>query len=358
MLVACALKWVVFDSLWMTLDDTARTARTALAAWPVVNLQLLVGGVVIAALLLLGRVSGLSAVAAGTPAGARTWAERLVVWLPFAAGVMLLWGLTFEVERAIGRWEQGQAGDGDGWSRLQVRMLWWTLLWSVGGAAQIGYGKLRSQAGLLHGGWAVLLGAGGVWLLGDTLADRVASGVTLVSPVLNLQFLVGAALIGLLAVALRVTRREHPVVEQAGRLSRFSAVGWGQVALIGLWLGSFELDRWFSPEAGRFQNAAMARHTAFSIYWGLYAIGLVAVGFVWRSAWCRYGGLALLAVTLGKVLLIDLAEVAYVYRVLSLLGVGLLLVGTSVAYGKLAPRLLGQSDAEVEEGRASGEHAS
>ncbi len=112
------------------------------------------------------------------------------------------------------------------------------------------------------------------------------------------------------------------------------------IGLLGLWLGSLELDRFFAPEMGRLAaNTAMARQTALSIYWGLYAIATVAVGFAWRSSVCRYAGLALLAITLGKVLTVDMAGVRYVYRVLSFLGMGLLLVATSVGYSKLAPRL-------------------
>ena len=88
----------------------------------------------------------------------------------------------------------------------------------------------------------------------------------------------------------------------------------------------------------RAQNAAMARQTALSIYWALYAIGLVALGFARRSAGCRYAGLALLGLALAKVLTVDMAEVRQVYRVLSFLAVGLLLVATSVGYAKLSPR--------------------
>ena len=70
--------------------------------------------------------------------------------------------------------------------------------------------------------------------------------------------------------------------------------------MIGLWLGTLELDRFFELEAGRQMaaNPAMAKQTAFSIYWGVYAIAAVAVGFALRSAVCRYAGLALLAITL------------------------------------------------------------
>ena len=71
----------------------------------------------------------------------------------------------------------------------------------------------------------------------------------------------------------------------------------------------------------------------------MFAITLVALGFARRWAGCRYAGLALLAITLVKVLTVDMAEVGNVYRVLSFLVVGLLLVATSVGYARLAPRL-------------------
>jgi uncharacterized membrane protein len=118
------------------------------------------------------------------------------------------------------------------------------------------------------------------------------------------------------------------------------AVGYGLIVAIGLWLGSLEIDRFFAPEAQRVTDAAMARQTGLSIYWGLYAIGLVALGFARQLGWARYAGLGLLTVTLGKVLVLDMAGVRYAYRVLSFLGVGTLLLVTSVAYAKLGRRLL------------------
>ena len=44
-----------------------------------------------------------------------------------------------------------------------------------------------------------------------------------------------------------------------------------------------------------------------------------------------------------KVVFVDLAHAGQGYRVLSFLGLGLLLLGTSVLYGKLSPRLLGRA---------------
>jgi uncharacterized membrane protein len=44
-------------------------------------------------------------------------------------------------------------------------------------------------------------------------------------------------------------------------------------------------------------------------------------------------------VTLGKVVFVDMSDVESVYRILSFLGVGLLLIVTSLAYAKVSRRL-------------------
>ncbi len=180
----------------------------------------------------------------------------------------------------------------------------------------------------------MLVGAAVVWLGYDTVGWRLTEGVTTARVIFNVQFLVGAMTAAMLAVAVGFLRRGPAPAAAAVRY------GLGLIGLIGLWLGSLEIDRFFAPETRRLaQNAAMARQTGLSIYWGVFAIGLVLLGFAKRSAPCRYAGLALLVITVGKVLTLDMAEVRYVWRVVSFLGVGLLLVATSVGYAKFASRV-------------------
>jgi uncharacterized membrane protein len=66
-----------------------------------------------------------------------------------------------------------------------------------------------------------------------------------------------------------------------------------------------------------------------SVLWTLYAAAVLAWGFIRRSAPLRYGALGLLGLTIFKVFVVDLASVKTLYRMLSflLLGVVLLLVG-------------------------------
>src|SRR5207302_10669690 len=104
-----------------------------------------------------------------------------------------------------------------------------------------------------------------------------------------------------------------------------------------------------------FGDPALAQQVAVSIFWSLFAIGAVVAGFRRRAAGLRYFGLALFGVTLLKVLVVDLGQVKYGYRVLALLGLGLLLLATSVLYGKLGPALLrdeADKEADLQAGAA------
>ncbi|MHC4219401.1 MAG: DUF2339 domain-containing protein, partial [Planctomycetota bacterium] len=171
---------------------------------------------------------------------------------------------------------------------------------------------------------------------------RIEDGVVLAPVVFNLQFLVGAGVAVLLGGAVWTWGRNGEPVLSAADVRR---AGLALIGVIGLWLGSLEIDRFCAPEAGHLEaNAAMARQTALSIFWGIYALAVIVLGFAHRSAAARWAGLVLLVLTLGKVLTVDMAEVRRIYRVLSFLAVGILLVTTSVGYAKLAPKALASPD--------------
>jgi uncharacterized membrane protein len=115
------------------------------------------------------------------------------------------------------------------------------------------------------------------------------------------------------------------------------------VLLILLVAGTLEIDRAFASSlAAGFTDPRLAGEVAISIFWSLFAIAAVLAGFRFWSAGLRLFGLILFGITVLKVLLIDLREVRFGYRILSLLGLGLLLLATSVVYGKWGAKRLQQ----------------
>jgi uncharacterized membrane protein len=74
-----------------------------------------------------------------------------------------------------------------------------------------------------------------------------------------------------------------------------------------------------------------------SVFWTVTGLGAVVYGLVRRSAPVRQGGLALLAVAIVKVWTYDLSALDELARVLSFLGLGLLLLVGSFAYQRIKP---------------------
>jgi uncharacterized membrane protein len=81
-----------------------------------------------------------------------------------------------------------------------------------------------------------------------------------------------------------------------------------------------------------------ARNAAVSIWWGLFATALLGLGFAGRLPRVRHVGLALLATATAKAVAIDLAAVPPMWRVVSFIALGLLMLGVAVVYLRLTAR--------------------
>lgn len=349
-LIACtALRWVGVDML----ATRAQSFEEWIAATPVLNTGVLVGLLIIA--------SG----------GLLLWADRranrerhitnseLMLPVLYGMGLLLMILVSFEVDRAVAIYEHAQ-GEAlrERWAPGQLLSLWLTLLWGLTGVATAVLGASQRRSMVFSvGAWAAAL-CSGVWLAWDTLYYRFAAPIGHASVVFNLQFFVGLMLAISLALGVRLMgyrRAGTRLVNSVDPNGDFINVALALVAIIGLWLGSLEIDRLFNPDTSRMVNAAMARQTGLSIYWGLFGIALVTIGFLWRVAESRYAGLALLAITLLKVVVVDMGDVESIYRVMSLVGVGLLLVLTSIGYAKMSSRLLGTGGPDTTADQGSSE---
>jgi uncharacterized membrane protein len=73
-----------------------------------------------------------------------------------------------------------------------------------------------------------------------------------------------------------------------------------------------------------------------SIFWALCGFASLAYGLVRSDPWIRRGGFFLLVLAAGKVFIYDLASLDQMARVLSLIGLGLLLLAATFLYQRLA----------------------
>lgn len=77
---------------------------------------------------------------------------------------------------------------------------------------------------------------------------------------------------------------------------------------------------------------------AVSVWWGVFSIGLLVIGFALRHRLARRAGLALLAAATLKALVFDTASVSAGWRSVSVLGLGLMMLGVGVVYAQLSRR--------------------
>ena len=82
----------------------------------------------------------------------------------------------------------------------------------------------------------------------------------------------------------------------------------------------------------RYKSVGIARDFTFSALWMAYGAMLMVIGFWRKSAFVRWQGLTLIAITTVKVFLYDVSELERVYRIVSFIVLGLLLLAISFAY--------------------------
>ena len=83
------------------------------------------------------------------------------------------------------------------------------------------------------------------------------------------------------------------------------------------------------------RNSPFTRELMTSVMWGVYANGLILIGLYRRYAPFRYFGIVLFGITIVKVFFGDLADLQQIYRVLSFIGLGALLLLTSYLYQRI-----------------------
>jgi uncharacterized membrane protein len=152
--------------------------------------------------------------------------------------------------------------------------------------------------------------------------------------------LIGSAWLRTHEVA-RAREREAPLYTGGHPVIGVFAAGCALV-LIFVWI-NVAIANWFTPgtHAVITFERQPARDLTTSLAWAVYAVALLAMGTRMSAPALRGVSLAVLLLTIGKVFLYDLSNLEDLYRVVSLLGLAVSLIGVSLAYQRFvfrAPR--------------------
>ncbi len=150
-------------------------------------------------------------------------------------------------------------------------------------------------------------------------------------PLLNLlasSYLPPVALFGVHAL---LARRQ-------GRMLAGNASGFIALALVFLYLSlevrnAFHVDLWL--QAG---PSTEAESYAYSITWLLFAVAILIVGMARKSIAIRHAAMAVLALSVAKVFVLDMAALTGVLRAASFMGLGVALIGIAYLYQRVVFR--------------------
>lgn len=176
------------------------------------------------------------------------------------------------------------------------------------------------------------------WALGWPPQEWGASArVALVHPAL----LVAYGILAAHGLSVWISRRRD-----AGDLRALTAWWSGIVALLLAFVAS-------SAEVARLASALVEDRTAqlasLTVWWSVFACAMIVGGFRLRAAPVRHAGLGLLAIAAGKAVVVDLSAVEPAWRVVSFLGVGLLMLGVAAGYARVSRAMARAQHGEKDE---------
>ena len=196
-----------------------------------------------------------------------------------------------------------------------------TIGWATEGAAIIALG-LYVRRDWLRAAGAMLFGIAFVMTLDRLVSVAPANHVVFLNP----RAAAAAAVITLSYVIAWLHRRHADVT------ARSAAIAATLVAaqVVSVVLLTTEIHAFFAMREGAFTREMMV-----SVTWAVYATALIVIGLQRRYAPIRYFAIALFALTIAKVFFSDLAELQRIYRVMSVIALGVTLMLTSYLYQRM-----------------------
>ena len=196
-----------------------------------------------------------------------------------------------------------------------------TIGWAAEGAAIIALG-LYVQRNWLRVGGGVLFGIAFVMTLDLLLSVAPANHVVFLNP-----RAAAAGTVIALAYAIAWLHRRYGDMKSRPAVIAATLVAAQVMSVV---LLTREIHAFFAMREGNFTREMMV-----SVTWAVYATALIVIGLQRRYAPIRYFAIGLFAITIGKVFFSDLAELQRIYRVMSVIALGITLMLTSYLYQKM-----------------------
>lgn len=90
--------------------------------------------------------------------------------------------------------------------------------------------------------------------------------------------------------------------------------------------------RYQVQDSAEYKSLTNQRNASISVFWTIFAVMLITLGMIYRSAFLRWSALVLFGVTIIKIFFYDLARLSTPYRIISFMALGVILLLASFLY--------------------------
>lgn len=212
---------------------------------------------------------------------------------------------------------------------IQFEREWITVSWAIEGSLLIWLFRRVPHPGLRLTGLALLTIAFVRLALNPAVLNAYPRGAR---PILNWHlYSYGLSAAACIAGAIWVGNPQGRLakIQPRGMLYSFGGI------LLFLLL-NIEIADYFTPAGSRFITLSFsgnfARDMSYGIAWGLFALALLGIGFITGARQARYAAVGLLAITLAKLFLHDLAAIESVWRIAAFVVVAAIAFAASFLY--------------------------
>ena len=206
------------------------------------------------------------------------------------------------------------------------------LIWMVGTTGYLGTGIKLDMSRLRSAGLAVLTVAVILSAFGYKF-DMATSYYLYV----NGRHIAALAVVMMAFTYGFMLRRFRNLCKQDEQVVAKTLYGIGTVLLFILL--SVETYLYFLERIAEPERARWVAQMSLSVVWGIYAIAILSIGFWRRVRPLRLSSLGLFGLTALKLVIIDMAKVEEVYRIVSFLVLGILMIGASYLYHRVEKSL-------------------
>ena len=212
---------------------------------------------------------------------------------------------------------------------IRLEAHWITIGWFIESAVLLWLGsRIKSDLLNVFAITALVLGVGRL-LLYDNFQSTV-----LIFNMRMVVYVIAIAVLGL--IAYHASKRTDDLARNVGAVA---VVALNALALRGLSLEVADYYSWQMTAIrpgnrllANWTEIRIARDFSYSALFMGYGAMLMVIGFWWKSAFVRWQALILIALTTAKVFLYDTSELDRIYRILSFVVLGVLLLAVSFAY--------------------------